>query len=479
MASIWSKENSKSASNTLKGNISTDVAIIGGGMAGILTAYFLKEENIECAVLEDKYIGSGQTKNTTAKITVQHGLIYNNLIKKFGKEKALQYARANVNAIEDYRRIIRDNNIDCHFESCPAILYTRENPRALITEATAAKQLGIECKLTADTSLPFEVKAALCYPNQAQFNPIEFLNAVSQKVTVFEDTKVLRVSKNRIFTNKGTVNAKNIVFTSHLPFVNFPGIYFARQHQERSYVIALKNAADLKGMYYGIDNDGLSFRSYNGLLLLGGGGHRTGQNDKGDKYTKLRSAAKQFWPESVEVASWSAQDCITPDRIPYIGRFSRIHSNWFVASGFCKWGMTGSMTAARIISNYITNKDNFNAPVFSPSRFNISCVSFLCHEMGKTSKGIAKKLLYTPEENIEDIPAGQGKIVSVNGKKRGVYKNKDGKCYIVSVKCPHLGCQLEWNPDEKSWDCPCHGSRFDYRGRLLDNPAQRGITVKY
>lgn len=476
MKSIWKKEE-KSFGKVFAGNIKTDVAIIGGGMAGILTAYLLKENNIKSIVIEQNKVASGQTGLTTAKITIQHSVIYSELIKKFGLETAQKYAEANFAALKNYERIIGDNNIKCHYEKRPSYLYTTRNPQKILSEASAAEKLKIPSKITTKTTLPFSTKLALCFYNQAQFNPMEFIDEISKHLVIHEDTKVLSLNKNEVHTNKGVIKAKHIVFACHIPFVNFPGLYFARMHRERSYVTALKNAAKLDGIYYGIDSDGLSFRNYEDLLLLGGSGHRTGQNNGGKNYTKLRSAAKQFFPYSTEVAHWSAQDCITHDRIPYIGKFSSLYPNRYVATGFCKWGMTSSMAAAQIISDCIAGKENEYSDIFSPSRFNMSCAGGLCHEFGKTVKGLAGTAFYIPDKSIRSIKNGDAQIVTYKGKKCGVYKDINGRCYVVSVKCPHLGCQLEWNPDDKSWDCPCHGSRFDYKGNLIDSPAQKGIAL--
>ncbi|MGN0489589.1 MAG: FAD-dependent oxidoreductase [Ruminococcus sp.] len=477
MESIWKVEKQLTGRRVFAGNISTDVAIIGGGMAGILTGYMLTRMGIKCTVLEKGKIGGGQTQFTTAKITMQQGTIYSDLLNKFGKETAEKYAKANFDALKNYDRIIRENNIKCHYEKCSSYIYTSENPRKILAESAAAQQLGIDCKLTKDTELPFSIKSALCFPNQRKFNPMEFIYELSKYVNILEDTKVLEIHKNEIHTNKGTVKAKIIVFACHIPFINFPGLYFAREHQERSYVIALENPERLHNNYYGIDKGGLSLRGYEDIILLGGSNHRTGQNAEGNNYTKLRSAAMQFYPDSKEIAHWSAQDGVTPDHIPYIGRFSKEQPNRYVATGFCKWGMTNSMISAQIISDYIIGKSNPYADIFSPSRFNMSCASSLCHELGKSTKGLAKSIFYMPNKAIYNLQTGKGEIITYKGKKCGAYRDEKGRCYLVNVKCRHLGCQLEWNDEDKTWDCPCHGSRYDYKGNVLDGPAQKGIQL--
>lgn len=478
MESIWSKTIKIQKRPELRGDLTVEAAVIGGGLAGILTAYFLKQRNVNAVVLEAAEIGSGQTQNTTAKITSQHNLIYTKLLKEFGEEKARQYAQANEQAVRDYERIIREQNIDCSFQERPAYLYAKnlQDGQILEEEAKAAKELGIKAEFVYQIELPFSVTGAVKFDKQAQFHPLAFLQAISKDLNIFEHTRVIDVDGSRVLTDHGTVTAKHIIFATHFPFINAPGFYFARMHQERSYVLALEHEAKLSGMYLGVDTEGLSFRSFDGFLLLGGGGHRTGENSAGGKYSSLREKAQQIYPDSKEILHWSAQDCMTLDGVPYIGQFSAGTPNWYVATGFGKWGMTTSMVAATLIADKITAVENPYAEVFSPSRFTPSAsVSAFVTDMGQAVKGISKQFFSLPRADIEALSPGHGGVVEYDGQKVGVYKNEAEETFIVSIRCPHLGCQLEWNPDEKSWDCPCHGSRFDYRGNLLDNPAQKNL----
>lgn len=479
MESIWSRTTEHKKRVPLTKDIQVEAAVIGGGMAGILTAWFLQNAGLETVVLEAAQAGGGQTKNTSAKITSQHGLVYANLLKTFGAEKALQYARANEHAIEHYRRIIKEQDIVCQLETRSAYLYAVEDAEVLRQEAEAAKTLGLYSYFTKDVELPFEVKGALCFDRQAQFHPLRFLYALAEKLTVYEQTAVTEIRENCLYTTGGSVKAKYVVFASHFPFLNVPGYYFMRMHQQRSYIMALKNATQLNGMYLGIDGNQLSFRNSGDLLLLGGAGHRTGENEAGGRYEKLRKCSQSLWPDSQEMAHWSAQDCMTLDGIPYIGQFSSATPNWYVATGFQKWGMTSSMLSAELIREAILGRSNPDAEVFSPQRVDISASAKQFMEEGKqVAKSLSQKFFSLPKEQIEEVENGHGKIVEYEGEKVGVYKNEDGEAFIVSVKCPHLGCQLKWNQDEISWDCPCHGSRFDYEGNLLDNPAQGGLTYE-
>ena len=333
MESIWSRTARIREHPPLQGDLNVQVAVLGGGLAGILTAYRLREQGADVAVLEASRVGSGQTKGTTAKITSQHSLIYARLIRELGAEKARQYADANQRAIGEYRRLIEHLGIACQFEQRPAYLYSTlaEDAAALQEETRAARELGIDGAFTEATELPFPVAGAVRFDGQAQFHPLAFLSAVSAGLKIFEHTAAVTVDGNRISTDRGSVTAEKIVFATHFPFLNKPGYYFARMHQERSYVLALEHVPPLHGMYLGIGESGLSFRSWGDTLLLGGGGHRTGENRTGGSYDLLRRAAAEFFPGGTEAAHWSAQDCMPLDSVPYIGQYSSSTPDWYVA----------------------------------------------------------------------------------------------------------------------------------------------------
>lgn len=477
MESIWSKTAVIREFPTLSEDISTEVAVIGGGLCGILTAFRLQELGIRTVVLEASRIGSGQTKNTTAKITAQHNLIYDRLCRELSIEKAQQYANANQQAIQEYRRII-DLGIDCQFEERPACLYSTlaDDVPLLQQELATVQKLGIVSDYLSNSPLPFAFAGGIRFLHQAQFHPLLFLRAIAEQLTIYENTPVKSVEGHRVLADRGTVMAEKIVFATHFPFLNTPGYYFARMHQERSYVLALENAGELDGMFLGVDGNGLSFRNSGNYLLLGGGGHRTGENRTGGKYDFLRTKASELFPGSREVAHWSAQDCMTLDGAPYIGQFAASTPDWFVATGFGKWGMTNSMVSALLLPDLITGVQNPWEEVYSPQRFTpTASLKSILSEGGQAVKGISRELLAPPRAEFDALPIGHGGIVECDGEKMGVYKDQEGHVFVVTPRCPHLGCQLEWNPDEKSWDCPCHGSRFDYYGRLIDNPAQTNL----
>lgn len=427
----------------LEGNLRCDVAVIGGGMAGILTAKLLQREGLECVVLEKGSIGAGETGHTTAKLTAQHGLIYHKLEENRGPEAARLYAEANALAIGQYETMIGDLPTDCGFTNCPAYLYTTSGGHELEQEYLAARRAGIDCELTQDTELPFSVTTALRFNGQARFHPLEFLYAAARGLTVYEHTPVRDIDRRRGFTllrtPKGAVTAKYVVFAAHYPLVNVPGWYFLRMHQERSYVIAVENAFLPDGMYLGVDEQGLSFRQAGPYLLLGGGSHRTGEKTN-KPYEMLITRAKNMWPDCRVAYQWSAQDCMSADGVPYIGTYAQSTPDWFVATGFNKWGMSSSMVAAELLTDLICGRENPYAGVFDPHRSLRGSMKGIFTEAGHAAVG---------------LPRG-----------------------LFGRRCPHMGCRLEWNAAEKTWDCPCHGSRFATDGTQLENPAMEDANIE-
>lgn len=471
MSSLWLKDE-KIQERPVTKSLNTTVAVIGGGLSGILTAYFLKEQNIPCILVTKNQIGQGQSGNNTGKITAQHGLIYRHIIDVFGIEKAKQYLYANLEAVETYKKLIQTHNIDCDFEEKSAFLYSEESSSELIDEWNSICRLGYSTSFIPQPQLPFPTKGAIRWDNQGQFHPIKFMAWFLDKLDIYTDSTVTDVKGNRLTVNGHSIHADFIVFACHVPF---QGNYFSRMHQSRAYVSAFEHGASLDGMYIGTKESSLSLRNYKDLTLLCGMDHHSGHLKMGGNFSTLEDTAHRLFPRSKLVCQWSAQDGMSQDTVPFIGRFSTLHPNWYVATGFGKWGISTSMVAGRVISDSICGKDSPYGSVFDPLRFPLVSFPPLL-ELGKDSFiGIGKELFDIPNTSVEQLPKGHGGVVLTNEGKMGVYKSECGEIYKVSIRCPHLGCQLTWNPDEKTWDCPCHGSRFSYKGELLDGPALEGI----
>lgn len=426
MGSLWEQTWEKPNFPAQDGDLSTDVLIIGGGMAGILCAYRLHCAGVPYVLAEAETICGGITKNTTAKLTSQHGLIYDKLISRFGIQRAKQYLAANQAALQTYRTLCR--KIDCGFEEKAAYVYALDDRRKLQREVNALEKLGVPAEFTDELPLPFPVAGAVKFPNQAQFHPLKFVSGLAKGLRVYEHTRVRELIGTTAVTNHGRIRAEKILVTTHFPFLNKHGSYFLKLYQHRSYVIALQGAPDVDGMYVDASRTGLSFRNCQNLLLLGGGGHRTGK--KGGGWRELRDFARRHYPQAEEQYRWAAQDCMSLDGVPYIGPYSASTPDLYVAAGFNKWGMISSMVSAMLLSDLVQGKNSPYGEVFSPSR------SILRPQLAVNGFEAVSSLL-TP----------------------------------TARRCPHLGCALKWNPVEHTWDCPCHGSRFTEDGKRLDGPA--------
>lgn len=439
MSSLWEKEKSPER-ESLRGFTVADCTVIGAGLAGVMTAWELQRRGFSVVVLEGKQVCSGATAKTTAKITSQHGLIYNRISRKIGKAQARLYYESNQRAVDRYEEIIKKRNIDCNFRRLPAYIYSRSNTYNLLQETVSAANAGAKCIYTKKTSLPFGIKGALRFENQAQFHPLKFALTLSRDLQIYENSPVKEIRDGKVATNKGEVRTRYIVNTTHFPIMNTPGFYFLRQHQERSYVMALQTDRTLDGMYLGID-DGHSFRNCDEGIIIGGESHRTGKNTKGGCLCRLQDFARECY-EGAEISHiWSNQDIITHDGLPFIGRYSRSTPRIFVATGFNKWGMTLSCVASELIADLICEKQNDYEKLYTPQRVNM-----------KASVG----------EFVADAGCSAYYFVS------GLFSKKE-------KKCTHLGCRLQKNADESTWECPCHGSQFDEKGTVKSDPAQKNL----
>ncbi len=426
MQSIWTESSQRLNFKSLKGDVKTDVLIIGGGMAGILIAYFLEQAGVDYMLVEGKTIGDGITKNTTAKITSQHGLIYDKLIHDNGVEKAKQYLDANQLALKRYKEICE--NIDCDFEEKSAYTYSLSDRIKIEREIKAVYRLGLVAEFIEDLPLPFKTCGAIEFKNQAQFHPLKFINAIAKNLNIYENTFIKELGENAVITNAGKIIPQKIIVATHFPVINKHGMFFLKMYQHRSYVIALEDAQNIHGMYVDEAQEGMSFRNYKNLLFIGGGDHRTGE--EGGNWKELRGFARKYYPNAIERYAWATQDCMTLDGIPYIGEYATNTPNLYVATGFNKWGMTSSMISAIILSDMIIGRDNPFEELFSPNRS-----------------------MLKPQLLLNGVAA----VVNLLKPK--------------TKRCPHLGCALTWNKVEQTWDCPCHGSRFEKNGDLIDNPA--------
>ena len=410
----------------LEHDLETGVLIIGGGLAGVMCAHRLARSGVDYVLIEADRICHGVTRNTTAKITSQHGLIYGKLLREFGMDTARKYWEANEAAIREYRELA--STAECDFVSKDNYIYAVDSAKALEEEMDALERLGIPAQFVKKLPLPLITAGAIRFQNQAQFNPLKLVSGIAKGLNIYERTAAKAFEGNTVMTDRGKITAYKIIVATHFPIINKHGSFFLKMYQQRSYVLALENGPQMNGMYLDAVENGLSFRNYGDRLLVGGGGHRTGK--KGGGWTELEAFTRRGIPGAREVCRWATQDCMTLDGVPYIGQYSRRTPNLYVASGFNKWGMTASMAASMVLSDLVQGRENPYADIFSPSR-----------------------TMLRPQLFINSFEAAVNLLTP------------------TKPRCPHMGCALKWNPQEHSWDCPCHGSRFAKDGSLLDNPA--------
>ncbi|MCC5912438.1 MAG: FAD-dependent oxidoreductase [Clostridiaceae bacterium] len=494
--SYWLDSTEQTNYLSLKEDIHVDVAIIGGGMTGVTTGYLLKNEGLKVAILEADKILQGTTGHTTAKITSQHGLIYDKLRTQMGVEKAQQYAEANESAVQMIASLIKEKNISCDFHWRPAYVYTQSQNyvKQIINETRAAYELGIKAEYKEEVPLPFKVDAAVRFNDQAQFHPRKYLLHLAKEIPgdgsyIFEGTKAVDIhDKNptAVITGDGKkVVAKNIIIASHFPFYDLPGLYFARIYNERSYILGVKIQESFpEGMFINAENPTRSLRSqkFEGgeLILVGGEHHKTGHgNNTSVHYENLNNFASDVFQVQDVLYRWSTQDCMTMDGIPYIGRLTASTPNIYVATGFCKWGMTNSTVSAMMLKDFILKGESPWADVYNPSRFNAtaSAVNFIVQNADVALNFVSGKLL--PSSLERDVKPGEGKVIEIDGQKIGAYRDKKNNLHLVDITCTHMGCELKWNDAETSWDCPCHGSRFSCDGDIIEGPALKPLKKFY
>lgn len=427
MESVWQNTYEKKCYPTLKGNVRTQVLVIGGGMAGVLCARKLQEAGKDVILAEASRIGTGITARTTAVLTAQHDFLYQDMIKRFDETTARAYLHANLDAVKAFRALSKE--IPCDFQEKNSIQFSATDAARLQEEMKTVNRLGFAARMT-EAPWFLEAVAAVEYPGMAQFHPLKFLAGAVRELRIYENSPVRKLQDTTAFFDRGTVRAEQVVVATHFPFINRHGLYFMKLYQNRSYVLGLENAPELDVTVAELEGQGIYMRRYGDLLLLGGGDHRTGK--KGGGFAFLRDYAQTHFPKAREKYLWANQDCMSLDGLPYVGQYSPNMPNVYVATGFNAWGMTNSMVAAQVIADQICGKENLLGKILRPDRSMLHKQLF-CN-MGETVANFA-------------IPTVR--------------------------RCTHLGCALRWNPQEHSWDCPCHGSRFSEEGKVLDTPAQK------
>jgi glycine/D-amino acid oxidase-like deaminating enzyme/nitrite reductase/ring-hydroxylating ferredoxin subunit len=471
------------------------VAVVGGGIAGITTAFLLKRAGKSVALLDAKRILHGATGYTTAKVTAAHALSYAAIAQKFGEEGARTYAAANQGALELIAQLVAEEGIDCEWERKTNYVYAESaDERAQIAEEVeAARRAGLAAQLVEETPLPYPVECAFRLDEQAQFHPRKYLLPLAQAVdgdgsAVLELTRVVGVEGDgplRVTTDGGTVTARDVVLATHLPILD-RGFFYAKAHPQRSYALACRIAPeqDPDGMYINVSPPTRSVRTARDetgpLLLLGGEGHKPGADpNTGARYRALEDFGRRHWSAEAFPYRWSTQDYASLDGVPYVGRLTRGSEHVYVATGFKKWGMTNGTAAAIILADLVLGRPNPWAELFDSKRVKpaASAVSFV-KENASVAKHFFGDRLNRGDANLDQIGPGEGALVQLDGRKTAAYRDDEGRIHALSPACTHMGCHVSWNAAEASWDCPCHGSRFSGEGRVIQGPATRDLEQR-
>jgi glycine/D-amino acid oxidase-like deaminating enzyme/nitrite reductase/ring-hydroxylating ferredoxin subunit len=476
-------------------DVEADVAVLGGGIVGITTALLLQEGGARVALVEADRLACGVTGNTTAKVTSQHGLIYARLRRKLGQDAARGYGQAQEAALAWIAARVERDVIDCDFRRQAAYAYVTSAARRsqVEQEVEAAAAAGLPATLAETTPLPYPVEAAVRFADQAEFHVRKYLMALVERLLagggqVFEHSRAVEVGTDGgcvVKTAGGRVIADRVVVATHYPFLD-RSLAFARLTPERSYAIACRIAGQPpEGMHISANSPTRSVRAVpigeEELLLIGGEGHTPGTGgDTEERYRRLERFAREHWDVNSVEYRWSAQDNRTLDGVPYVGRLTPRSDRAFMASGFAKWGMTGGTAAALLLADLVQGRANPSAKLFDPNRITplASAPRFALHNAEVAAHFVGDRLKTRGAPSLEDLRPGEGAIVRHDGQKVAAYRDELGEAIAVSTRCTHLGCQVAWNSAERSWDCPCHGSRFAPDGSVLQGPAVHRLERK-
>ena len=491
--SIWLDSCKLKTYEKLNKDINCDVCIVGGGITGISTAYYLCKKGFSVSILEKDCILQKTSGNTTGKITSQHNIFYDYLYKTFGLEFAKDYFEANEFAKSNIENIINYNNINCDFEKNSAYVFTQKESNVIQfkDEFKSLKYINPNAELIDNIELPLSIKSAIKFPNQAQFNPLKYINGLLEilenyKVNIYENSKVNDIKKNddfyTVLTDNGCVNSKFVVLACGYPFINFPGFHFLKMYQSSAYAIALEtNLPIIDNMYISFEAPTLSYRTafYNNkkIAIIAGFDYKTGKlQDSQNAYLFLEQIANKIYPDNKVISKWSTEDCISVDKLPYIGSFSTFMPQVYIATGFKKWGITTSNLAANILCDEICGIPNKYAYLFNSKRFHpFKNIDETKNNIKEATEGVIFKKFILKDFDIEKIPNNSSKIFKADGEIIGVYKDENEEIHAVKPVCSHLGCLLSWNNTLKTWDCPCHGSRYNIDGKCIYGPSNNSL----
>ncbi|HEX2050949.1 MAG TPA: FAD-dependent oxidoreductase [Actinomycetota bacterium] len=491
---FWVDDTRREPFPELRGDTSADVVVVGAGIFGITTAWLLHHAGARVVLVEARRVCEGVTGHTTAKVTSGHGLVYANLTRKYGAGTARVYAEANEWAIAEIARTATERGIDCDLERLPNYVYSESSGEvpSLEREVEAARAAGLRADFVTETGLPYAVAGAVRLEEQAQFHPRKYLLALVDElvrggVPVFEWSRVTDVHVGRpsvVETAGGSVRAQHVVVATHFPILDRGG-HFATQHPSRSYVVAgtVDASRDVAGMYLTSSSPTRSVRSTphgaGRLLLLGGEGHGVGDEpDTPARYAALEDFARRRFALDEIAYRWSTQDNHPADDLPFAGRLTRASSaDVYTGTGFKAWGMTTGTVAASVVSDAILGRDNPWTELYDGTRVRLlQGARNLLSANAKVARHFVLDRLRAPRAEPAELTPGEGAVVRRGGRVVAAFRDDDGVLHAHSAVCTHMGCVVAWNPAERSFDCPCHGSRFSYDGEVLHGPAVQPLA---
>ena len=491
--SFWIDSTPKTSYPFLENSLSVDVAIVGVGIVGLTAATLLKRAGKTVAVIESREIVTGVTGHTTAKVTSLHQLIYADLIKQIGEEKARLYAESNQSGIECVAQFVAQEQIDCDFSRKSAYTFaeTDDELDKIKDEVEAALKIGLPATFVQETSLPFAIAGAIKLDNQAQFHVRKYLLHLAKTIPgngshLFENTRVEKVEEKdnfcQVFTNQGIINTQDVIVATNLPILD-QGLFFAKTYPKRSYIIGanIDPAKAPQGMYIGSGKHYHSIRTtpYEGglLLLVGGEGHKVGTiTDTEQLYQNLETYARDRFGIESFAYRWSNQDMVSFDKLPFIGKLTPFNNHIYVATGFSLWGMSKGTLSGMLLSDLILEKDNPYKELYDATR----ATPFLDPKLIKSgidvaSRWVGDRFKDLGSSSFAEVTKGEGKLLTINDEKVAAYRDEEGTVHAVSAVCTHLACIVSWNNAEKSWDCACHGSRFSCDGKVIQGPAVKDL----
>ena len=467
---VWGSSNGRYPE--FKGNCNREIVVVGGGIAGVLTAFKLAESGKQVTLLEADRLFCGTSGRTTAKITYNQGNVYAEIYASYGKQTARLYLNSQTDGINGFLQLIERYSIDCDLTETESYIFSRDTGERLKRTCNIMRELGADCTFVSEGLQPVKATCAIKAEKQYVFDPVKFLNGLPKKFEIFEHTRVEDVDAiNRIITcSGGVIKADIIIIATHFPIINSRGVFPFKLRQSMSYTLATDEKITDKA-FLDEKDDGISLRPFSGGTLIGGCDHRTGRIYDSCHFSKLKRLAQEEFNVKGFTHEWAAQDVMTFDKMPMAGLYSKNTGGVFVITGFNKWGMTNSMVCSDLICDLVTGKTNPYAEIFSPQRrIPGSFGNFMSNAMTNVKEIFLGYFRITFKKCV---PKGSGRIVRYHGKKRAVYRDENGKLYIIGTMCPHLHGELKWNGDTHTWDCPCHGSRFDIFGNVISEPSTK------